>query len=137
MGIDVEAWRASIGPWHLRGPKCSRRRKRRMKQGPLSREGLQRRQAIRRTLQTAILIGILATVYLFTKVHATSGDIELNPGPSTWGWVGSSEKTSNGGLGSWMFRPVEEVVREERRQEEEERAIEEERRQQVEATQRE
>ena len=113
-----------------------------MNDGPLSREGLQKRQAIQRTLQTAIWIGILATAYFFIKIHATSGDIEVNPGPSTLGWAGSSEKTSNGGLGSWTFRQenMEDEVRqrEERRQEEEEeRAREQERRQEEEAAQRE
>lgn len=69
------------------------------------------------------------------------GDIEVNPGPSGGAWEGHSEKQSNGGLGSWTFRPakLEEEMRqreEKQRQEEaaeRERAQEERRRQEEDA----
>ena len=51
------------------------------------------------------------------------GDIEVNPGPSGGAWEGHSEKQSNGGLGSWTFRPAK--LEEEMRQREEKQRQEE------------
>ena len=70
MGIDIQAWRASIGPWHLRGPKWSRKRSTR--NGPLSREGVQWRQCI---LQEFVIVcAVLTRLYIVTKLHLLSGE---------------------------------------------------------------
>ena len=137
MGIDIQAWRASIGPWHLRGPKWSRRRSKR--NGPLSREGVQWRQCILRG--SGIICLVLITVYIAAPhlLLLRGGDIEVNPGPSGGAWQGSSEKETNGGLGSWMFKQakLEEEQREERQRQERAQMEEREARRQQEQAERE
>ena len=70
MGIDVKAWRASIGPWHLRGPKLSRKRKVKS-DGSMAREGQHQIQRIQ---------NFATLVFIVSMLHTLSGDIETNPG---------------------------------------------------------